>query len=195
MARSGHDTHEKIYTYLQSCGGSTFPTVREIAAACGLRSASCVHRHLLQLEQEGRIIRENGRARSARIPAKPAAMIPLVGRVAAGVPITAVEWIEDYIPSPVDYTGEDPLFGLRVVGDSMKNAGILAGDVVICRQTQTAEDGEIVVAMIDEEATVKRFFRRFDHIVLQPENPDYAPIKAKDVRVLGKVIAVYRSYI
>ncbi len=195
MARSGHDTHEKIYAYLQHCAGNTFPTVREIAAACGIKSTSCVHKHLLLLEQEGRITRKDGSARSASVHHQPATMVPVVGRVTAGVPITAVELIEDYIPLPAGMSGEGETFALRVMGDSMKNAGILDGDLVICHQVTNVNNGEIVVAMLDGEATVKRFFRYSEKIVLQPENPAYEPIVSRNVTVLGKVIAVLRSYV
>ncbi len=195
MPRNGQATRDKIYEYLRQCAGSSFPTVREIAAACGLKSPSGVHAHLLALEQEGKISRQNGLARSVGVTERAASLIPLVGRVAAGVPITAVEHIEDYIPVPAQLMGEGDLFALRVVGDSMKNAGILNGDTVICRQCQTAENGEIVVALLDDEATVKRFFKEADRVVLQPENPDFAPIVAQQVMLLGKVVAVYRSYV
>ncbi|MBR6548283.1 MAG: transcriptional repressor LexA [Clostridia bacterium] len=195
MARSGHDTHEKIYAYLQHCAGNTFPTVREIASACGIKSTSCVHKHLLLLEQEGRIVRKEGQSRSASVQHQPAAMVPVVGRVTAGVPITAVELIEDYIPLPAHMSREGETFALRVVGDSMKNAGILDGDLVICHQTADANNGEIVVAMLDGEATVKRFFRYRDKVVLQPENPAYEPIVSRNVILLGRVAAVIRSYL
>ncbi len=195
MARSGRETHEKIYAYLQHCAGSSFPTVREIASACGIKSTSCVHKHLIELEREGRIVRQDGRARSASVNHRPAAMVPLVGRVTAGVPITAVEMIEDYIPLPADMSREGETFALRVMGDSMKNAGILDGDLVICHQAKEARNGEIVVAMLDGEATVKRFYRYSEKVVLQPENPAYEPIVSRNVVLLGKVAAVIRSYL
>lgn len=196
MSKVGQETHEKIYAYLQKCAGRSFPSMREIAAACGIKSASCVHTHLVRLEQEGRIIRQSGLARSASVATcKPTAMVPLVGRVAAGIPITAVEYIEDYIPFPADMVREGETFSLRVVGESMKNAGILDGDIVICHQASTAENGQIVVAMIEGEATVKRFYRKPDCVVLQPENPDFEPIISCEVTLLGKVVAVIRSYL
>lgn len=195
MARSGRETHEKIYAYLQRCAGNSFPTVREIAAACGIKSTSCVHKHLLDLEKEGKIVRKDGTARSASVNRRPAAMVPLVGRVTAGVPITAVELIEDYLPLPADMIREGETFALRVMGDSMKNAGILDGDLVVCHQCSDALNGDIVVAMLDGEATVKRFFRYSERIVLQPENPAYEPIVSRNVTLLGKVAAVIRSYL
>ena len=193
MGRSARDYHDKIYTFLQECAGKRFPTVREIGDACGISSPSCVHKYLLQLEQEGLIHRENGRARSISVSTKQTALVPLVGRVAAGVPITAVELIEDYIPFDAA-TAYGECFALRVVGDSMKNGGILNGDIVICRQCDTAENGEIVVAMIAGEATVKRFFLEEDRVVLKPENPAFEPIVSRDAVILGKVIAVLRTY-
>jgi repressor LexA len=195
MARNGKETHEKIYAYLQHCAGSSFPTVREIAAACGIKSTSCVHKHLLQLEEEGRISRQDGKARSVGVNHRPATMVPLIGRVTAGIPITAVELIEDYLPFPADMIREGETFALRVMGDSMKNAGILDGDLVVCHQVKEACNGEIVVAMLDGEATVKRFFRYRDKVVLQPENPAFEPIVSRNVTLIGKVAAVIRSYL
>ncbi len=194
MPRSGKETKERIYGYLRSCAAGEFPTVREIAAACGISSPSVVHRHLLALEKEGRITRTAGRARSAGVSRPASTLVPLVGRVAAGLPVTAVEWIEEYLPLPADMAGGDQPFALRVVGESMKNAGILPGDLVICEKTPVAENGEIVVALIDGEATVKRFFHKADRVVLQPENPDFAPIESQSVTLLGRVTAVLRWY-
>ncbi len=195
MARNGKNTHEKIYAYLQSCVGRSFPSVREIAAACDIKSTSCVHAHLLKLEQEGRITRENGKARSAGIANSGTGLIPLVGRVAAGIPITAVELIEEYIPFSADAIHEGETFALRVVGESMINAGILPDDLVVCHQNQEVHNGDIVVAMLDGEATVKRFFRDHDRVILQPENPAFQPIVCQEVTLLGKVAAVIRRYV
>ncbi len=195
MSRNGKNTHDKIYGYLQSCAGKAFPTVREIAAACGIKSSSCVHAHLVQLEKEGLIERKEGKARSVSLPRANVGVVPLVGRVAAGVPITAVELIEDYIPLSSELITEGETFALRVVGESMKNAGILPEDIVICHQNQEVHDGDIVVAMIDEEATVKRFYNRGNHVVLQSENPDFRPIVCREVTILGKVVAVVRRYL
>lgn len=194
MARSGKSTHDKIYGYLQSCAGKAFPTVREIAQACGIKSPSCVHNHLVQLEKEGLIERREGKARSVGIPNVGVGVVPLLGRVAAGVPITAVELIEDYIPLSAQLVSQGETFALRVVGESMKNAGILPGDIVVCQQNSLVNNGDIVVAMLDGEATVKRFYKEHGHIVLQPENPEFQPIVSRDVILLGKVIAVIRRY-
>ncbi len=194
MARSGKSTHDKIYGYLQSCAGKAFPTVREIAQACGIKSPSCVHNHLVQLEKEGLIERKEGKARSVGIPNTNVGVVPLLGRVAAGVPITAVELIEEYIPLSDDLVSQGETFALRVVGESMKNAGILPGDIVVCHQNKQVNNGDIVVAMLNGEATVKRFFKEQGYIVLQPENPEFQPIISRDATLLGKVIAVIRRY-
>jgi repressor LexA len=194
MARSGKSTHDKIYGYLQSCAGKAFPTVREIAEACGIKSPSCVHNHLVQLEKEGLIERKEGKARSVGIPNTSVGVVPLVGRVAAGLPITAVECIEEYIPLSTEMISEGETFALRVVGESMKNAGILPDDIVVCHQNRVVNNGDIVVAMLDGEATVKRFFKENGYIALQPENPAFQPIVSRDVTLLGKVIAVIRRY-
>ena len=194
MARNGKSTHDKIYSYLQSCAGKEFPTVREIAKACGIKAPSCVHNHLLQLEKEGLIERKAGKARSIGIPSASVGVVPLVGRVAAGIPITAVEHIEEYIPLSSELISEGETFALRVVGESMKNAGILPGDIVICQQNSLVSNGDIVVAMLDGEATVKRFFKENGYIALQPENPEFQPIVSRDITLLGKVIAVIRRY-
>ncbi|MBR3843887.1 MAG: transcriptional repressor LexA [Clostridia bacterium] len=195
MSRNGKSTHDKIYGYLQSCAGKAFPTVREIANACGIKSPSCVHAHLLQLEQEGLIERQEGKARSICIPHAQAGVVPLVGRVAAGTPITAVEMIEEYIPFSSDAIRQGETFALRVVGESMKDAGILPDDIVICYQNQEIHNGDIVVAMLEDEVTVKRFYREGNRVVLQPENSAFSPIVCDDVTVIGKVIAVVRRYI
>lgn len=195
MSRNGKSTHDKIYGYLQSCAGNTFPSVREIAAACGIKSTSCVHAHLVKLEEEGLIERNVGKARSVSLPGSGAGMVPLVGRVAAGIPITAVECIEEYIPFSSDMILQGETFALRVVGESMKNAGILPDDIVVCLQHQQVVDGDIVVALFDDEATVKRFYKNGSHVILKPENPEFHPIFCRDVSVIGKVIAVIRHYV
>ena len=194
MARNGKNTHDKIYGYLQNCAGQTFPTVREIAEACGIKSTSCVHNHLVQLEKEGLIERKEGKARSVGVAGVGVGVVPLVGRVAAGIPITAVECIEEYIPLSSELVAQGETFALRVVGESMKNAGILPGDIVICHQNSLVNNGDIVVAMLDGEATVKRFYKENGYVALQPENPEFQPIVSRDVTLLGKVIAVIRRY-
>ena len=169
------------------------PSVREICAATGLRSTSTVHSHLKSLEAPGYITRDAGLNRSIHIVgAASAKQVPILGKVTAGLPILAVEDIEGYIPYP-DKSDKE-LFALHVDGVSMIGAGILDGDYVIAERTPTAENGEIVVGMIDDEATVKRFYRENGTLRLQPENPDYEPIISDEITILGKVIAVIRYY-
>ena len=179
------------------------PSVREIGEAVGLASSSTVHGHLDRLEKKGFIRRDPTKPRAIELLGEEnelqlvrmsVAKVPLVGKVTAGMPITAVENIEEYFPLPYDMVKDDEVFMLRVVGDSMIEAGIHDGDYVIVRQQQTANNGDIVVAMTeDEEATVKRFFMEKDHIRLQPENSSMQPLRYNFVRVLGKVIGVFRD--
>lgn len=187
-------SQQKILDYIkQTAPSGVPPTVREICAATGLSSTSTVHSHLKTLERLGYISRDRGLNRSIRIEGVvPTSQVPILGRVTAGVPILAVEDIEGYIPFP-HHDGRD-LFALHVVGYSMRDAGILDGDFVVAEKAQTANDGEIVVAMIEDEATVKRLFRERDCIRLQPENPDFEPIYSDQVQLLGRVVAVVRYY-
>ncbi len=187
-------SQQKVYEFIkQTAPGGVPPTVREICAATGLRSTSTVHAHLKTLERLGYINRSAGMNRSIRIEgATPTSQVPILGRVTAGVPILAVEDIEGYIPFPHREGRE--LFALHVVGLSMRDAGILDGDYVVAQRESTARDGEIVVAMIDDEATVKRLFREEGQVRLQPENPDFEPIYSDHVAVLGRVVAVVRYY-
>ncbi len=187
-------SQQKVYDFLrQETSKGVPPTVREICAATGLRSTSTVHAHLKTLERLGYITREAGLNRSIRVEGEtPAAQVPILGKVTAGMPILAVEDIEGYLPFPQKEGKE--LFALHVSGLSMRDAGILDGDYVVAERVSTADDGEIVVAMIDDEATVKRLYREKDRIRLQPENPDYQPIYSDQASVLGKVIAVMRYY-
>lgn len=168
------------------------PSVREICAAVGLRSTASVHYHLAELKRQGQIdIDENKNRAITLSEAHQPGRIPIIGTVAAGMPILAQENIEGYLP----WDGEDTCFALRVQGYSMINAGILAGDHVVVRPQSTADTGDIVVALLDDEATVKRF-RRDTHggIWLLPENPDYQPLDGRYAKILGKVKAVYREY-
>lgn len=187
-------SQQKVYDFLvQQAPRGVPPTVREICTATGLRSTSTVHAHLKTLERLGYISRDAGLNRSIRIEGSAAAVqVPVLGKVTAGQPILAVEDIEGYLPFP-EKNGKD-LFALHVSGLSMRDAGILDGDYVVAEKTPAAENGDIIVAMIDDEATVKRFFREKDRIRLQPENPDYEPIYSDHASVLGKVIAVMRYY-
>jgi len=174
------------------------PSVREIGEAVGLKSSSTVHAHLVKLENKGYIRRDPTKPRAIEILNEDSAVvrIPMVGRVAAGKPILALENIEGTFSLPASFVGttEDNLFMLTIKGDSMVDAGILDGDYVIVRQQQTAKNGEIVVALLDgEDATVKRFYRDKDSIRLQPENDNYEPIRRKDVQIIGKVVGVIRK--
>lgn len=180
------------------------PSVREIAKAVGLASSSTVHGHLERIEAKGYIRRDPTKPRAIEILdeslinlSKDAALyVPVVGKVTAGVPITAVENIEEYTPIPGSTArSNDDLFVLIIEGDSMMNAGILDGDKVIVKQQSTAENGDIVVAMTDEdEATVKRFFKEKDHIRLQPENETMEAIILDSVTILGKIVGLYRMF-
>ena len=174
------------------------PTVREIGKAVGLASSSTVHAHLANLEKYGLLRRDPTKPRAIELlfdKAKKAVSqdgLPLVGQVAAGQPVLAEENIEEYVGVPDAAGGDEGEYVLRVAGESMRDAGILAGDFVVVARADTARDGEIVVALVGEEATVKRFFKERDHIRLQPENPEMDPIRSADVRVLGKVVGVFR---
>jgi repressor LexA len=174
------------------------PTVRDIGKAIGLTSSSTVHAHLANLEKLGVLRRDPTKPRAIEVlvdRAKAAVAppgLPLVGQVAAGQPVLAEENIEEYVEVPPFAGGEEGEFVLRVKGDSMKDVGIFEGDHVIVRGQDTAANGEIVVALVGEEATVKRFFREEDHVRLQPENAAVEPIRSRDVQVLGRVVGVCR---
>jgi len=176
------------------------PTVRDIGKAIGLTSSSTVHAHLANLEKLGLLRRDPTRPRAIEVLVDKAkrvvgdgeSALPLVGSVAAGQPVLAEQNIEDYVEIPPIAGGDAGEFLLRVRGDSMKDAGILEGDHVVVRRQATALEGEIVVAQIGDEATVKRFYREPDHVRLQPENPDYEPIISREVEILGKVVGVMR---
>ena len=176
------------------------PTVRDIGKAVGLASSSTVHAHLANLERIGLLRRDPSKPRAIEMLDRAAAGVrslvkpglPLVGQVAAGQPILAEENIEDYIQTPGAAGGEDGEYLLRVRGESMKNIGMLDGDLVVVKPQDVAEDGDVVVALVGEEATVKRYFRESDHIRLQPENDAFEPIRTREAAVLGKVVGVCR---
>jgi len=173
------------------------PSVREICAGVGLKSTSTVHAHLNHLEQQGLIRRDSTKPRALEVidGSQPRGRsVPLVGKVTAGLPILATQNIEDYLVLPKDMLGRDELFCLRVQGDSMIDVGIFDGDVIVVRQQNNAENGEIVVAMIEDEATVKRIYFEKKRVRLQPENSTMAPIYAPSVQVLGKVVALFRQF-
>lgn len=198
---------QKIYAYIESCIREQGypPSVREIGEAVGLRSPSTVHFHLKNLEDAGVISIGSGKGRAIRLtkPQEPEPVreavyeepdkVPILGNVAAGSPILAEQNIEDYLTFDVGGRS-DEYFALRVRGESMINAGILPGDLVVVRRQQTCNQGEIVVAMIEDEATVKRFSRKGSQVWLLPENEDYSPIDGTYAQILGKVAAVVRQY-
>jgi repressor LexA len=177
------------------------PTVRDIGKAVGLASSSTVHAHLSNLERIGLLRRDPTKPRAIEMLDRAAAGVraaispglPLVGHVAAGEPIVAEENIEEYIQTPGFAGGNDGSYLLRVRGESMKDVGILENDLVVVKPQETAQDGEIVVALVGEEATVKRFFQESDHVRLQPENASMEPIRSRDVRVLGRVVGLMRN--
>ena len=177
------------------------PSVRDIARAIGVKSPSTVQGYLDGLEKAGYIRREPSQNRSIVLieedewRQKELTPIPLIGNVHAGLPATAEQNVEDVYPFPLQFIGSDSAFMLEVKGDSMMDAGILEGDVLFVKEHPNAENGDIVVAMVgDEGATVKRFYKESDHIRLQPENDAYDPIICQDVKIVGRVIGVYRKY-
>ena len=174
------------------------PTVREICKAVGLKSTSSVHGHLKQLEKEGLIKRDPTKPRALEIVdsviKKEMINVPIIGKVTAGLPILANENIEDSFPLPLDYVKHNnDLFMLKVSGSSMIKAGILDGDLAIIEKTQTASNGDKIVALIENEATLKTFYRENDHIRLQPENSTMDPIIVPNCEILGKVCGVFRK--
>lgn len=183
---------------IKTCGYP--PSVREIGQAVGLKSSSTVHTHLVQLEEMGYLRRDAATPRAV-IPtemeeeqrAAATIEIPLVGKVAAGVPILAVENIDTYFPVPTDMLGSGSHFILQVQGESMIEAGILNGDYLIIRQQDDAANGEIVVAMVGNDATVKRLYRHHDYIELRPENSTMESIIVNEVHVVGKVTGLFRK--
>ena len=188
---------QRIYDYIAAAIQEQGypPSVREIGEAVGLKSSSSVHFHLKHLEEAGYIEKGAGKGRAISLAHPPAreGQVPIVGDVAAGSPILAQECIEDYLTFDTGGRG-DEYFALRVRGESMLNAGILPGDLVVVRRQQTASNGEIVVALLGDEATVKRFFRERGQVWLLPENEAYQPIDGTHAQILGKVTAVVRRY-
>lgn len=176
------------------------PSVREICEAVSLKSTSTVHGHLKRLEKKGLIYRDPTKPRALEIvelsnEEKELIDIPIVGKVTAGMPILATENIEDMFQMPINYVKHNnDLFILKVTGDSMIEAGILDGDLAIIEQKNVATNGDIVVALIENEATIKRFFKENGFIRLQPENKNYEPIIVEDCSILGKLVGIYRAY-
>ena len=198
--RTSHENQQKILDFIKSEIEEKGypPSVREICAAVGLRSTSTVHAHLNHLEAQGLIRRDSTKPRALEVLDGSQARgrsVPLVGRVTAGQPILAIENIEEYLSLPQSVLGQGDMFSLRVEGESMIEAGILDGDIVVLRQQDTAENGEIVVAMTPEdEATLKRIFYEDGRVRLQPENSTMAPIYVDSVTVLGKLVALIRQF-
>ena len=177
------------------------PAVREICQAVHLKSTASVHSHLSALEEMGYIRRDPSKPRAIEITDDEFAIsrreissIPIVGNVAAGEPLLAEQNIRDYFPLPADMLPNEQVYMLKVRGDSMVNAGILDGDMVVVKEASTASNGDLVVAMIEDGATVKYFYKENGHIRLQPDNPDYDPIIVNDVTILGTVIGVIRMF-
>src|SRR5688500_12650558 len=186
------------------------PTVRDIGKAVGLASSSTVHAHLANLEKAGLLRRDPSKPRALELLDRAvegvrdtagsavrsvvgAGGLPVVGQVAAGAPVLAEENIEDHIEVPPEAGGESGQFVLKVKGESMVDAGILDGDFVVVQKQETAQDGEIVVALVGEEATVKTFYREDDHVRLQPENATMEPIRSRDVQILGRMVGLLRT--
>jgi repressor LexA len=192
---------KEIFDYIRKYSGKHGypPTVREIGKAVGLHSSSTVHAHLANLEKIGLLKRDPTKPRAIELLVDRARKmmrgpgLPLVGQVAAGEPVLAEEHIEEYLDVPAVIGGETGDYILRIKGDSMKDAGILEGDFVVVRPAEDANNGEIVVALLDDEATVKRFYREKDQVRLEPANKAYKPIKTREAELLGKVVGVFRS--
>ena len=200
MPRRPHgDTQQRILDYIEKyieVNGYP-PSVREIGQAVDLKSTSTVHGHLNRLEKKGLLHREAMKPRTIDVKRedKPQMMkLPILGKVAAGVPILAEENAEGYMQLPDAIVGRGEHFILEIRGESMITAGIMNGDYVVVKRQQTAQNGDIVIAMIDDEATCKRYFKEPDRIRLQPENPRMQPIYVRSVAILGKVTAMYRTY-
>lgn len=189
-----NEKQEKVYKFLvEKMQSGLPPTVREICIATGIRSTSTVHAILSALHEKGYIVKDSRNSRAIRLGKEQgSAMVPLVGKVTAGQPILAVEEIEDYIPYPTK--SADGLFALKVKGLSMKNAGILDGDMVIADKNAPCRSGDIVIGMDGDEATVKRLLIKDKQVVFMPENPDFSPIYPENPSVLGKVVGVIRKY-
>ena len=189
-------SQQKIMDYLKNCSAEgRIPSVREIGDEDGLRSTSTIHHHLSALEEKGYITREHGVNRCIRITGEEKnSNVPVLGRVAAGNPIVAEQDIECYVPVPERLRRGRELFALRIQGESMIKAGIYDNDIVVVHRTPVAENGEIVVALVDDSATVKRFYKEDGHFRLQPENDAFEPIIVDEVVLLGKVISLIRNY-
>ncbi|MGN1113964.1 MAG: transcriptional repressor LexA [Oscillospiraceae bacterium] len=188
------DNEKKVFEYIKDRLENDYPpTIREICNQFGFKSTSTAHRYIKSLTEKGLLEKGDNQNRALRIAGNSGMKIPLVGTVTAGQPITAIEEITDYIDFQPQKSYANTLFALKVRGESMINAAILDGDIVIVEQVPVAENGEIVVAMVDnQDATVKTFYKENGHYRLQPENDTMDPIIVDDVKILGKVVAVLR---
>lgn len=190
---------EVICDYIREKGYP--PSVRELGERLGLKSTATVHSHLRTLERKGYLERTAQKSRAFNVVEgiddeaySQAVMVPIVGTVTAGVPILAVENIEEIVPLPSSFVKSDNVFMLKVQGDSMIGAGIFDGDLVLVKQQESAENGDIVVALLGDEATVKTFYKNEETVTLLPANPNYEPIVSSDVHILGKVLGLYRFF-
>ncbi|MBE6847742.1 MAG: transcriptional repressor LexA [Oscillospiraceae bacterium] len=191
-----NDTARAVYSYIcQRIDEGYPPTIREICSALGIRSTSTVHRYINRLAEEGYLEKMDNQNRAIRLKGRSSVNVPLIGTVTAGLPITAIENITEYLPYVPHRHFSGELFALKVRGESMINAGIFDGDVVIVERQQVAENGDIIVALVnEEEATVKRFYKENGGYRLQPENDTMEPIFVDEVAVLGKVVALLRYF-
>ncbi|MCI9069893.1 transcriptional repressor LexA [Clostridium sp.] len=199
--RQVRDKQNEIYEFLKTYTDNKGypPSVREICEAVGLKSTSSVHGHLKRLESKGLIKRDPTKPRALEIKddsiKKEIINVPIIGKVTAGLPILANENIEDVFPIPLDYISHNQeLFILNISGDSMINAGIFDGDLAIIEKCKTAKNGEIVVVLIENEATIKRFYKEKNHIRLQPENDNMEAIIVNNCKLLGRLVGLFRSY-
>ena len=190
------ENEKRVFEYIkQRLDGGYPPTVREICSEFGFRSTSTAHRYIASLTEKGLLEKASNQNRAIKLVGSAGVKVPLVGTVTAGQPITAIEEITDYLSFQPERNYTNPLFALKVRGDSMINAAILDGDTVIVEQVPVAENGEIVVALVENEsATVKRFYKENGHFRLQPENDTMDPIIVDEVKILGKVVATMRYY-
>ncbi|MBR6594491.1 MAG: transcriptional repressor LexA [Clostridia bacterium] len=205
MADNGYkltDKEKAVLKFIKSTikNNGFAPSVRDICIAVGIKSTSTVHSYIKRLEEKGYISRVDGKSRAITVSggdnddSPRTVRVPLLGQVRAGLPILAVENYEGYVDYPASMSGSSQLFALRVVGDSMIEAGILNGDIVIVESRRYAEDGEIVLALIEDSATVKYFYREEGRVRLQPANSTMQPIYTDNLVILGKVIANFRFY-
>ena len=191
-----NDKEQKIYEYIRECilNYNISHTVREICREVGIPSTSTVHYYLKRLTEEGYIVKDEFKKRTIKLPSSGSITVPLLGTVTAGIPITAIEEVEDFIPVFNLRGDAKDFFALHVSGESMKNAGILDGDIVIVKKTPSCRNGEIIVALIGDEATVKRFYKDEKSFRLMPENPDFEPIIVDQLTILGRVVSLIRNY-